>query len=568
MKLTPSSFLIIFLLFVLTSTTAHTEIIEAETLNIRYRNEAKDREVAPTKSIRDNSGAPEKQTAGMKNGLIKITRIRLEGDALYPEYGITNKFINTRVNQLFSYFDDKMDMAAINKIADAITLMYREKGLTFNRAFVVPQEIKKSTLTIYVLKGVLAEIDIYDNNLYSNQQLKSPFKKLLGKVIYEPDVMSVVDNLNKMPGLKLFAYFSTGSKQGEARLNIKVKKETATENKILIDNKGIRETGHNRVMVSHTQNNVFSQYGQINASFVKSNKENNVFGGISYQAPISEDRKLGVSLVQSDFSITGKFSSLGLKGTLTAISSFLSKEIEEKESVILKQTSQVLFSYKDSKVTSKAFPDILNETTRYATANSYHQRQYSFSDDSQHHISIKPSIGAIDASSDPSISERFFSIGANYQFFLFNPVSIKKRNNLLSVRVAAKWSDDKLPAPERFSTTGPAVNRGYKPGILSGDTGYSVSTEYTLDWNTQNHPQMRSFKLQTSLFIDYSYGKMNEKETFDGAFSSMGVAVNSTFRKQISLGVSLAMPLDHSISQDLGINADSPVVYAHASITF
>ncbi len=510
----------------------------------------------------------EQKPTGMKNGLIKISRIRLEGDAIYPEYGITNKFINTRINQLFSHLDDRLDMAEIDKLADAITLTYREKGLTFNRAFVVPQEIKNATLTIHVLKGILSEIDVYDSVLYSNKQIKEPFDKLIGKVIYEPDVMRVVDNINKRPGLKIFAYFSTGSKQGESRLNIKVRNETRSENTLSFDNKGISDTGHNRIIYSHTENNLFSLAGQLNVSVLKTNKEDNVFGGIYYQRPISENKNMGLSLVKSDFSITGQFSNLGLEGALTSASGIIANENKGKGNISLKKTHHLVLSYKESKVTSKAFPEIFNETTRYAMFNTHHKHHYMTNVNSQHIFSITPSLGLIDTSDARSISENFFSVGASYRYLLFNPIRITNRNNVLSLKLSGKWSDDELPAPEKYSTTGPTVNRGYKPGVFSGNTGYRVSTEHSINWNIDKESWMKDVKIQTSLFIDYSYGMINIKKRHEASFSSAGISISSTFRNQISLGASIAKPLDHSITGDVDIDSDAPVIYANASVTF
>ena len=186
------------------------------------------------------------QSNEMKNGLIKIRRIQVQGDVLYPEFGFTDEFLFTRVNQVYSHMGELLSISDMNKIADALTLAYREKGLTFNQAYVIPQEIVDSTLTIHVLKGTLSEIEIYNNGLFNTNQLTEPFADLVGKVIYEPNIKKIVKNLSKKPGLKIFSFFSVGSKQGEARLNIKVMEETQHESKLIIDNKGVSQTGENR----------------------------------------------------------------------------------------------------------------------------------------------------------------------------------------------------------------------------------------------------------------------------------------------------------------------------------
>ena len=505
----------------------------------------------------------------MKDGLIRIRRIRLEGDPLFPKYGITEKFLQKRINQVYSHMGKSLSMASINKIADSITLAYREKGLTFNRAYIVPQEIKQSTLTIHILKGVLAEIDLYDNDLYSKEQILRPFNHLIGKVIYEPDVMKTVNDLNKKLGLKLFAYFSTGSKQGESRLNIKILKEVAHETKISIDNKGATQTGENRILLSHSMNNPFKKSGRITATVITTDATENTFGGLSYYIPISDHQKIGASYLQSNFAITGPFANFGLKGTLATLGGFFSnrKTLGKDESIKLFQHTSI--AYKSSSITSiEQFSDLLDDTTNYLMADLLYQRHYNAGQTNQHIGSLKPILGYVTNTDDTDISTTFVAIDAKYRYMRFNWLNIKTDSNSLSLSARLKWTGSHLPAPEQFSTTGPGINRGYAPGLFSGDIGLSLSAEQSFGWKIEKIARLEGVTFQTSVFLDFSYAELNSSETFNASFASMGVTVSGQFPYQITAGSSFGIPLSHSTSNNIEITTDSLVFYANASISF
>mgnify|MGYP000282296239 CR=1 FL=1 len=168
----------------------------------------------------------------MHDGELNIQYIELEGNAFYPEYGLTQDVVKLHLKALHTTLGHKLKMKDIHNIADSVTLLYQEKGLTFHRVYVVPQEIKNSSLKLYVLKGKLAEIIIHNNSLYSKEQLLAPFKALIGQTIYEPYLKDAASKLSAKPGLKVFSYFSIGNKQGETRLNIRVLEESSSDTSI------------------------------------------------------------------------------------------------------------------------------------------------------------------------------------------------------------------------------------------------------------------------------------------------------------------------------------------------
>jgi len=517
----------------------------------------------------DNQTQVKSSPSEMSDGLIEIKHIRLQGDTLFPEYGITNEFLHERVNQVYSHMNQKLSISDINKIADALTLAYREKGLTFNQAYVVPQEITQSTLTIHVLKGTLAEVDIYDNKLYSTEQLTAPFENLIGKVIYEPEIKKVVATLNQKPGLKIFSFFSLGSKQGEARLNVRVMEEMQHHSTLTVDNKGVDQTGVNRALFSHTINNPFNLSGQLRGTALTTNKQGNFFGSLGYTTPVTPSNQLSFSILRSDFAVTGQFTDLGLEGNLSAATAIWSNQPDNKTSNIAHNRWGSI-STKQSNVTSDEFSDFLNEEVDYTMLSGTYQIHFLGTNQSksQHIFSLSPSYSNISATDNTALPSDFWLVNASYKFMTPEWSKIIPLHHPFSILAKGQFTSEQLPSSEQLATTGSNANRGFEPGIFSADSAYTFSLEQAINWSIDVAEQSKQFTLQPFLFFDYSYGELNTNTDFSAKFQSAGVGLKASYNKLANAGVTVGHPLDHNVSSQLNIDQKQAVIYAHLSLSF
>ena len=528
----------------------------------------------PQKSQANSDTAIQNQTTTkpneMKNGLIKINRIQLQGDSLYPEYGITNEFLHTRVNQVYSHMNELLSISDINKIADALTLAYREKGLTFNQSYVIPQEIVDSTLTIHVLKGTLTDIDIYSNEIYSTEQLTAPFADLMGQVIYEPDIKKIVTSLNEKPGLKIFSFFSVGSNQGEARLNVRVMKETQHVSQLVIDNKGVSQTGINRLMYSHIINNPLSLSGQLRAKILTTNKPDNFFGSLGYSRPLNSTNQLELSILRSDFAVTGQFSDLGLAGDLSSLTATWTNIPEHKKNTQLIHNRRLSLSTKQSTVTSEVFPDFLNEEVDYTTLSASYQLHFlrPWQTNSQHILTLQPSINRITSTNNKALASKFWLAKISYDFMTPQWISALSSKHPFSMSATGQYSSKNLPSSEQFTTTGSTANRGFEPGIFSGNNAYAISLEQAIGWSVDFNKHQNAISLQPFLFFDYSYGEQKQNTDISAKFQSTGLGLKVAYKNIVKANITAGHPLDHKISGQPNIDRKRPVIYAHLSLSF
>jgi len=542
-----------------------------QSIQLNYiKQSSSQRRQANSDAAKANQTTTNTKPSKMKHGLIKINRIQLQGDALYPEYGITNKFLHTRVNQVYSHMNELLSISDINKIADALTLAYREKGLTFNQAYVIPQEIVDSTLTIHVLKGTLSDVDIYSNNIYSTEQLTEPFAELLGQVIYEADITKIVSSLNKKPGLKIFSFFSVGSNQGEARLNVRVLDETRHVSQLIIDNKGVSQTGINRLMYSHTMNNPLNLSGQLRATILTTNKPDNFFGSLGYSRPLNPTNQLELSILRSDFAVTGQFSDLGLAGDLSSLTASWTNTPEHEKNAQLIHNRRLSLSTKQSTVTSEVFPEFLNEEVDYTTLSTSYQWNFlrPWQTNSQHILTFQPSISSITSTNNNALPSKFWLTKISYDFMTPLWISSIPSEHPFSMSATGQYTSKNLPSSEQFTTTGSNTNRGFEPGIFSGNNAYAISLEQAVGWAVDFNKHQNAISLQPFLFFDYSYGEQKQNTDISAKFQSAGLGLKVAYENLVKANISVGRPLDHKISGQPNIDRKRPVIYANLSLSF
>jgi len=565
----------------------------------------------------------------MKSGKIRIKQIRLEGDTLFPEYGITRDYLDETVAKVYAQMNGKLSMSDISRIADALTLAYRAKGLTFNQTFIVPQEISQSVLTLYILKGTLSEIDIINNSLYTQGQLLAPFELLIGRTIYEPDIMHAVEQANKKPGIKVFAFFSMGLKQGESRLNLRVLNEKKYNLTLLLDNKGVLQTGVLRGTGSMTINNPLKKSGQLKLTGLKTLVRGNWFVGSSYSIPFWEKHQGGSSFLYSNFSVAGKFADLGLSGSFFTASGFWSMVPPSKKNSRVHLMYSGAVAIKNSEVSSILFPEYVDTSIDYITLSGSYQRQFvdNFKIRGQHIFLLRPSFNSVSTWTLPSGREidpdplkppsAFFTLRGTYQYLNLGWLTKKKTRHPFTAKFKFQLATDILPGAEKFSASGASANRGFKAGIYSGDNGFSLSLEQSINFRTSLTSILEPLGLQPFIFVDYSYAssEINTpisiipasfildsdrvvsgstiggeeadfiQTTYSASLLSTGIGLKADFQpkkvargsadetfnlyfKSGSASITLGFPISHSFSDDLILEADSPIIQGHMNFNF
>jgi len=501
--------------------------------------------------------------ANFVNGKALIKRIELKGDSLFPQYGVTQQYISSKLNSAFSGMDPWMTISDMHSLADTLTIAYHEKGLTFNQVFIVPNEIEGNTLVMNILPGRVSEINLKNNKLYSEDQIKAPFMHLLGKVVYEPDIQDAMKKANMIPGLKVFGFFSMGKHPGQTRLNLHILKETRHAFSARVDNYGVNNTGVYRIIGQYSQNNVSGLGDTLSATLVSTNETGNLYGAIGYRIPTrNPNNAFGANAYSNQYEITGDFKELGLSGHLEALSGFYQSTLLKEDNATA--SFYVDFALKNSSVTSEEFKDIFAETTTYTTMDfKFDAAVIPSSGHNKQSLSAGMTLGSVIDTDNEDTDKAIYITHLSYEYqqrwLPGNPSEY-----VSSAGISIHYTPQSLPSSERNVMTGPYGVRAYEPALFSADTMYSI----TLKQSMRYLRPIGGLGILPFGFVDYAYGEQNTHVGSTGAFLGAGFGLDILYKSSVNGRLTIGMPLAESLTEELLEQPTGPVVYSHVNFIF
>lgn len=496
------------------------------------------------------------------DGKVLIRRIEVRGDALFPEHGITNEYLRRRLNRYAARLTGWMSVSDMHRLADDLTVAYHEKGLTFNQVFVLPQEIVNNTLTLNVLAGQLSEVNVMNNKLYGRDQIVAPFAPLLGKVIYEPDVKLAMEQLNRMPGLKVFGFYSMGRRQGETRLNLRVQAESPHSTRVRADNWGVQDTGVARLIAGHSRNNISGRADTLQAIVMATNESGNLYGGLHYAVPWSPELNIGAGIMHNQFEIAGQLADFGLDGQLFAVSAWAERHLLQESNA--SATLKFDVASKQSTVTSDEFRDVFNEATDYTTLETaLHLSVVTPELQISQNLQIVPVLGLVMNTDDAELDSEFYGLRLQYsiQHLWMRPLL---KGQLSSLTFSSFITDTLIPDAERVVLTGGHAVRGYKPALFSADQTIRFVFEHSLaPFAITKGLTMRPF-----FFVDAVDGQQNDEYGNTAQFIASGIGLEAGWEKSVSGGLTAGFPVSEKSSAPLPEDDFSPVIFGYLTIQF
>jgi len=107
-----------------------------------------------------------------------------------------------------------LNLDDFEQLANVITRFYRIQGFFLARAFIPEQTVSGGVVKIQIVESLLDRVVVDGNELYDKNLLISPFKDLIGKAIYKPQIESSLYSLLRYPGLQVKSIFGPGCNSG------------------------------------------------------------------------------------------------------------------------------------------------------------------------------------------------------------------------------------------------------------------------------------------------------------------------------------------------------------------
>lgn len=397
-----------------------------------------------------------------------VKKIKLTGTHLDDKEGKLTALLD-------SYSNRSLDMAALNELANQVTLYARSCGYTVSQAVVPPQSVENGELEVKVYIATFDQINLSSNNSRVADRVLikfiDPLKK--GDLITDKKLEQVINNINDLPGVVGKATLAPGSEPVTTSVNIDVERRPVWNNYIFSDNGGSKSSGRYRYGFHTEINNPGQQGDKIGISGSITNKDTDSYG-VNYETAVgSRGTRMGIGYSKSSYDLgtidsflnpTGESEGISVYGLtpvyrdkskrVTAIYGYDHREITDDIDIsLLGQWIGKIGTEKESDVFHVGIATSEYQPNRFTSGNLIYW------------------YGDIETVGGAYYDGAYHKLTAD-----FNHVRYWTDWNL-RVEAHAQLANTDLDGSERFYLGGISGVRAYPASETSGDTGYNATLE-------------------------------------------------------------------------------------------
>jgi len=464
-------------------------------------------------------------------GSLRVQQFQLKNFTPYPQLGWTQAWVSDYLADIIKNQGPFFTPDELYQVARGLSVEMKKAGLMFSRAVISEQKVIDGIIEIIVEPGVLGEVVVLNAQRTKPETLARPFIEHLQKPALRPDLDQALMQVDYLPGLDVFGFFSVTGTPGVSRLNLKVIEERAWTAKIGADSYGNEATGKERASANLKLLNPTGLGDTFSLGVSRSFEYPGTFDGfVGYSIPLGADyQPLAFNFSSSDFDLGTGFEELKIFGQALTLGAQYTHEITNWP-VRYQLTTGV--QLQKSKIDSEFFSDIFQRETQVASVNvggSRHKRinknlaqsgRLNFVAGQAKETTPIPG----SATQTRDADETFVIAQAGYNFERLTDLTTMPRSTALDVQVF--YSPDRLPAIQQMSLAGAQGVRSLESGFFSVDQGVLLAYEYQTPL-IQSIPYIKPF-----VFADLGYGiRLNNGQTEDQTGQFIGVGLGFTGSK-------------------------------------
>ncbi|MBM0106710.1 ShlB/FhaC/HecB family hemolysin secretion/activation protein [Steroidobacter sp. S1-65] len=460
---------------------------------------------------------------------IVVKAFRLVGAVDRPAHGVTIAEATSLLEAArLEQPPEGFSINQLQEVASKVATYYRERGYILAQAFVPEQEVVGGEVSVQVLEGTLAEIQVEGNRGYRANVLERPFDALLGQPIEKNSIESALLTLTNYPGVTAFGVLGAGREVGTSRLTVRVQSEDRFELETALDNHGSQFAGEYRGQLVFTFNDPLRRADRLQliglyAVDESDSSTHGLYGGLDYEIPLFSPRdSLRVLHLTNTYTIGASSASLVAVDTegetqvdeIGYRHDFPRSRLGSASIGLAFNVKSATFDapptaiYEDKLTTARVDAQWERIDTRFRGMNHFTlSYTHGFKD-------LFDSLDDYDAAAVGGAS-RFGASGE------FDKISLQiqrlqrlTQNTSVLLRVDGQYSDDPLVSLEQFSLGGPNSVRAYSVSEVLAERGGVASVELILGApGIAKRPAFGSYTwgqlLQLSVFADYAKGWLN-----------------------------------------------------------
>jgi hemolysin activation/secretion protein len=500
-------------------------------------------------SIEDEVKAPEQPK--LPEAKTFINKIEVAGATLIPQ---------EEINQIIKgYENQELAVSTMQQLADRITDAYRKKGFVTSRAYLPPQKIANKVLEIRVIEGITGDITVKGNRYFKSELIKNKITLKKGEAFNYENLRRGLSRLNQLPDRNAKAVLVPGKEPGTTDVILEVKDRLPIHIGFDWDNYGSRYIDGQRFRLTLTDNNLlgFDDVFTFQAQTAQASAYD--LFALRYLFPLTQDLKVGFFAAKSRIELQKEYKGTDTRGKYKYFSLYFTQSILDKENISLSADFgfdyKDLFNFANGLETSRDRLRNLRLGFDFNATDNYGRTLFT----EEFTYGLARIMGGLDPK-DPSSSVT--GAGGKFLKNTLNLVRLQKMpfDSLLLWKNQAQLSPYILTAAEQFQLGGIANVRGYAPAEAVGDTGSSMTWEWSFPVYLM--PKKAKVPFSQSTFYDafrvvgfYDWGWSYLHRPSAGVkknttLRAAGAGVRFNLKEDLSLRYDIAWPLDGRTPSD------------------
>ncbi|MDD4980571.1 MAG: POTRA domain-containing protein [Candidatus Omnitrophica bacterium] len=503
----------------------------------------------PRKAPEVKEELPAPPAAPTSTEKVSVKKINVTGVTLIAQKEI-NKIVLPFENQ-------DLSLRELQRAADLITDIYRQRGYITSRAYLPPQRIEQGVVEVRVMEGTTGDIEVRGNRYFKTALLKRKIALKKGEPFNYNILRKGLTKINEQPDRFARTVLTPGREPGATDVVLEVKDKLPIHVGFDGDNFGSRYIDKQRYSVRFTHNNLLGLDDKLAFQYQLGQASRYFFKSIRYLFPVTSDLEAGAYAAFSRVKLGQELEDSGVFGKTQIYSLFANQSLVDEENFNFNISFG--FDYKDianyqaSTITSHDKLRVARFGLDTDLTDNFGRTVFTNELD----FGIPNIMGGL-KKQDTQASRS--GSGGTFIKDVVNLIRLQKMpfSSQLLWKNQIQFSPNILTSAEEFQIGGIANVRGYPPAEAVGDRGYAT----TFEWSFPFYPCPKEIKvplsqaklydaLRLAMFYDLANTRLKRPSTTEEknkTLSSLGCGLRFNLPEDFSLRLDIAWPLDNTPS--------------------
>ena len=438
-----------------------------------------------------------------------------------------------------------LNLTQMGELAKRITDYYHAHGFPLAHAVIPAQTMQAGVVKIEVIEARYGKVNLDNQSRVSDRLLQSTLADLQsGEVITQADMDRSLLLLADIPGLVVNATMKSGTQAGTSDLQVNATSAPLFNGSVTADNSGDRYTGRARLGGNASVFNLLHQGDTLSVSTLTAGNGMQ-YGRVSYDALLNgAGTRLGGSYSALDYKLLGSLSTLDAQGSAKVTSVWVRQPLIR--GMRLNLSAQLQYDHQQLNDDIRSFGINTDRHLDNVTASLSGNARDGLWGGGISLWSAGLTSGYVTFDDATAQAIDALTAGSQGNFIKGNATLARLQNltarDTVYLSLAGQWASGNLDASQKLVVGGPNSVRAYDVGSLSGDIGYTFTSELRHSFGQSWYGQWQAIGFVDAAHVAVNRNALSASGNI-GNLGGAGVGLNWIGPNQLTANLVLAIPV-------------------------